>query len=91
MAEFLVESYVARTDSAAVELAAERGRIAAEELTREGTPVRFLRSLFVPEDETCFFLYEADSPEVVRAAVSRAALSFERVAELFGPAEGAVG
>jgi hypothetical protein len=91
MAEFLVESYVARTDSAAVELGAERGRIAAEELTREGTPVRFLRSLFVPEDETCFFLYEADSPEVVRAAVSRAALSFERVAELFSQAEGGVG
>ena len=71
MAEFLVETYVARTDSAAVELGAERSRLAAEELTREGTPVRCLRSIFVPEDETCFFLYEADSADTMRAAVER--------------------
>ena len=83
MAEFLVESYVARTDSAAAERGAERSRLAAERLTREGTRVRYLRSIFVPEDETCFFLYEADSAEAVRLAAARAALPFERVVELF--------
>jgi uncharacterized protein DUF4242 len=81
VAEFLVELYVSRTDGAAVERGADRARLAAEQLSREGTPVRYLRSLFVPEDETCFYLYEATSAEAVRSAAERAALRFERVAE----------
>jgi len=81
MAEFLLEFYVAQTDGAAVERGAERTRLAAEELTREGTPVRYLRSIFVPEDETCFFLYEAASADTVREAAERAELRFERVTE----------
>lgn len=43
-------------------------------MTAEGTPVRFLRSIFVPEDESCFFLYEARDPETVGEAVRRADL-----------------
>lgn len=81
MAEFVVECYVSRTDAGAVERGAERARLAAEELTREGTPVRYLRSIFVPEDETCFFMCEAGSADAVREAARRAALPFERVAE----------
>jgi hypothetical protein len=79
MTEFLVELYVARADAAAVEGAAERARAAAEQLTREGTPVRYLRPIYIPEDETCFHLYEAASAEVVREATRRAALPFERI------------
>ena len=81
MAEFLVEFYVSRSDAGAVELGAVRAREAAEELAREGMPVRYLHSIFVPEDETCFFLYEAGSADAVREAGGRAALRFERVAE----------
>lgn len=81
MAEFLVELYVSRTDPEAVARDAERARAASAELTREGTPVRFLRSIFVPEDETCFFLFEAGAVDVVREAARRAALTFEHVAE----------
>ena len=86
MAEFLVESYVSRRDSQSVERGAERSRLAADELTRAGTPVRYLCSFFVPEDETCFFVYEAASADAVRAAASRAALSFERVIEVVASA-----
>jgi hypothetical protein len=86
MPEFLVECYVSRTGGAAVERGAERARLSAAELTREGTAVRYVRSIFVPEDETCFFLYEADSVDAVTAAACHAALPFERVAELFGQA-----
>jgi len=82
VAEFLVEVYVSRSDAAAVRRGAERTRLAAAELTREGTPVRYLRSIFVPEDETCFYLYEAADAEAVREAATRAAVPFERVAEL---------
>lgn len=81
MPEYLVELYVPRGAQARIADGATRARDAAEQLTREGTPVRYLRSLFVPEDETCFYLYEASSAEVVRDALRRAQLDFERVAE----------
>jgi len=81
VATFLVELYLSRDDAAAVEHGAAAARVAAEQLTREGTPVRFLRSLFVPEDETCFHVYEAASAEAVREAARRASLPFERITE----------
>jgi uncharacterized protein DUF4242 len=81
MSQFLVELYVSRTDASAVAGLAERARVAAEELTREGVPVRYVRSMFLPEDETCFFLCEASTVDAVREAVRRAELPVDRVAE----------
>ena len=63
VAEFLVEMYVSRTDAGAVERGTGRTRVSATRLSAEGTPVRYLRSLFVPNNETCFLLYEAASAE----------------------------
>jgi hypothetical protein len=80
MPEFLIEIYVARADGAAVEHQARSARRAALELTREGKPVQYLRSIFVPEDETCFFLYEASTADDVEEAGRRASLAFDRVA-----------
>ena len=40
----------------------------------EGEPVRFLRSIFVPEDDACFLLYEGPSAQSVKAAALRATL-----------------
>jgi hypothetical protein len=79
--EFLVESYVARADGATVRRGAVRAGKAAQRLTREGVSVRLLRSIFVPEDETCFYLYEASSEDAVRKAVRRAELTFDRISE----------
>lgn len=91
MPEFLVELYVSQTDRGAVEHSADRARLAAEELTLQGTPVRFLRSIFVPADETCFFLYRAATAEDVEAAARRASLSFERVSEAIAEPAGDAG
>jgi hypothetical protein len=44
-------------------------------------PVYFRRTLYLPEEETCFYLYEAETIEQVQEAVRRAALSFERIVE----------
>jgi hypothetical protein len=63
----------------ALQQTSDRARRAAEEMCREGTPVRLLRSIFVPEDDTCFFLYEGPSADAVRVAVSRAQLGAEQV------------
>jgi len=58
---------------------AVRARHATEQLAREGTAVRFVRAVFVPEDDTCFHLYEAASVHDVRSAMRRAELPVERV------------
>jgi Nickel responsive protein SCO4226-like len=88
MAEYLLELYVARSDDAGAERRGEQARRAAEELTREGTPVRYLRSIFVPEDETCFYLYEAATADAVREAARRAQLACERVIEAISQPKG---
>lgn len=82
MAQFLLELYVSRTDAAAVEKGARRAQRAADEMKREGTPVSYLRSIYAPEEETCFYLYEAASVEAVQEVARRAALPAERVIEV---------
>ena len=79
MAEFLVEAYVPRGDSIAAASRDRRARLVAEQLTREGEPIRYLRSIFVPEDETCFYLSEAPSLDRVREAAERASLRIDRI------------
>jgi hypothetical protein len=81
MTEFLVELYVSKTNCAAIGVEWARLNRAAAELTDEGRPVRLLRSIFVPEDETCFLLVEAATAENVRETARRAALACERVVE----------
>jgi hypothetical protein len=78
----MVELYVSRIDAGAVARAAQRARLAADELAREGVPVRYLRSMYVKDDETCFFLFEAESMEIVRAVARAAVLPLEHVAEV---------
>ena len=80
MSEFLVEAYVSRVGPRSGPAVADVSHAAAE-LTAEGRPVRFLRSIFLPEDETCFFLFRAISIDTVREVVRRAGLEFERISE----------
>jgi hypothetical protein len=54
---------------------------AAQDLAETGTPIRHLRSIFVPQDETCFHLFEAPSAEAVREAAQRARLAPQRIVE----------
>jgi hypothetical protein len=79
VAEFLLELYVARGDASAVAGDADRARRAAEELRRSGTSVRYVRSIYIPEDDTCFLVYEASSRDAVRDAAERASLSADRI------------
>ncbi len=79
--EFLAELYLPRLRAGELDDAAARARAAAAAMRRDGTPVRYVRSLFVPEDETCFFLFEAPSAEAVAEASRRAGIAVERVVE----------
>jgi hypothetical protein len=78
---YLAEAYVARPRASELRAHERRARAAAKQLTQQGIPIRFLRSIFVPADEICFYVFEAISAEAVGAACERAALRFERVVE----------
>ena len=69
--EYLAEIYVSSGGARCGELAA-RLLAAADELSASGARVRCVRSIFVPLDETCFFLFEADSEAAVYEAIERA-------------------
>ncbi|MGZ5403071.1 MAG: methyltransferase domain-containing protein [Nocardioides sp.] len=79
MPEFLVELYVAHDDRRTAQHHAECAGRATAELTREGQPLRCVRSIVVPQDETCFLLYEAPSAEAVAEALRRAGLRHEHI------------
>jgi hypothetical protein len=51
----------------------------AERVRRGGLGVRYLGSIFIPTDETCFHLFEADTLGAVREANERARVRFERI------------
>jgi hypothetical protein len=59
--------------------------LAAEALTREGTRVRFGGSIHVPEDELCYFTFEAPSDREVALVAQRAGLDPLRVVEVSPP------
>ena len=79
MTRFLVEAYTPET-AAAAEIEA-RVRAAADELSQAGTPIRYERAIFVPEDEVCFHLLDGPSAGVVGEAIRRAGISPQRIVE----------
>jgi len=79
MAEFLVEVYLRHDDSRTARSHTERAERTAADLNREGRPVRCVRSIFIPEDETFLLLYRAPSLELVEEAVSRMGLTYEHI------------
>ena len=84
---YLVESYLPVTGAEDQAEVVARARAAADELAREGASLRHLDCIFVPEDEMCLLLYEADSAELARAASRRAGIECERVLEAAGGVE----
>jgi hypothetical protein len=78
---YLAEAYLARARVNELRAHEGRARAATMELRRQGTPIRFVRSIFLPADEICFYVFEAFSAEAVGTACERAALRFQRVVE----------
>ena len=79
MPRYLVETYVPRTGADAARAAGRRARAAARQLSREGKPVRYVRTTFLPRDETCFHIFEAVSEDAVTEACRRAEIGSPRV------------
>jgi hypothetical protein len=79
MPSYLVETYVPRSRAADARTTADRARTIAERLSRGGTPVRYVRTTFLPGDETCFHLFEAGSEEAVGEVCRQAGIGSARI------------
>ena len=79
MPRYLVESYVPRSRARNARAAGREARTATAKLVREGTPVRYVRTTLLPDDETCFHIFEAASEEVVVEVCRRAAIATGRI------------
>lgn len=78
---YLVETYLTRAQ-APDRLAREvQARSAAAELRRAGAIVRFHFAIHVPEDELCFFVFDAASPDQAALAALRTGLDPIRLVE----------
>ena len=76
MPMYLVESYGPNRGDALAD-ARERAARAAE----LGADVRYVRTTFLPDDETVLHVFEAASADDLRRAVGLAALQHERIVE----------
>ena len=85
MPSYLVETYLARGHAGERAARERRARSAAEELTRERARVRFDRSIHLPEDEICFYVFDAPSAREAAIAAQRAGLDPLRVVEADPP------
>jgi len=81
VASYVVESYLPRLSCRELSSFEQRLRRAAEIVSRNGTPVEHVRSVHIPDDETCFHFFEAASAEAVGAAGKQAGLVFDRITE----------
>lgn len=81
MPSYLVETFLARGSAGERLDREERAAAAAEALTQEGTLIRFGGSIHLPEDETCFFTFEAPSGREAALVAQRAGLEPIRVVE----------
>ncbi len=75
---FLVERYAADLSVDQLLLAGRRAEEAAA-LLAPGTRTRYLGSVLLHTDEMALCLFEGTSEEVVRIAVERADLAFDRI------------
>jgi hypothetical protein len=78
---YLVETYLPRSRAHEQGARERRARSAAQELTRGATHVRFDRSIHVPADEICFYVFDAPSANDAETAAQRAGLDPIRVVE----------
>ena len=81
MSKFLVERYLPGVTPEQLGEAASAAKETTASMTSEGTPVRYLRSTFIPGEDKCYCLFEGPSADVVKKANERAQLPYERIVD----------
>jgi muconolactone delta-isomerase len=83
---FLVEIELSEAGWLDVQRLSAEIRAAADELARAGTVVRVLRTISVPEEESCFLLFDGESADAVLATCARVPLSVAGISHVQVPA-----
>lgn len=78
---YMVERYLPGLTAAQAADARERIAAATGKLARIGVQLSYLGSTFVPEEESCFCRFEAESRDAVEVACALAAVPFARIVE----------
>ena len=81
MPKYMVERHLPGITSDQLSAAAARAKSTTAQMSEEGTPIRYLRSTFVPGDEKCYCLFDGPSADAVEQANKRADIPYERVVE----------
>jgi hypothetical protein len=79
MNSYLVERYLPGVSEAELRAALTRLGEACAQLCAEGHSVRYVGSMFLPEEETCFCRLDGDSPRTAAKANEIALLPFARI------------
>jgi hypothetical protein len=79
MEVFMVERSLKGIPMDQLAAAQQRAIRTAEEMTKAGTPIKYLRSTFVPEDGRCMCLFESGSCENVEVLNRKAQIPFDTV------------
>jgi hypothetical protein len=82
MASYVVKRHLPGITLEALTGAGLRAKSCAAEMTEEGTPVRWLRSFFIPETEETHCYFEASSSDAVKEVNERANIPFSKIHEV---------
>ena len=69
---------IAMSDLAAAQKAAIK---TSQDFSAQGTPVRYIRSTFVPASGACMCLFEAGAADDVKRVNEKAKIPFDRITE----------
>ncbi|MEJ8836886.1 DUF4242 domain-containing protein [Ramlibacter sp. AN1133] len=79
MEVFMVERSLKGIPMDQLAAAQQRAIATAKEMTAAGTPIRYIRSTFVPESGQCMCLFESKDEGTVKALNEKAKIPFDNV------------
>jgi acid phosphatase class B len=85
--QFFAEVFTARATAEKLATSERRATSAARRLSSADREVQFVRATYIPEDEICFFVFDASSGHDAALAARRAGLEPIRVVEAVSSAK----
>jgi hypothetical protein len=81
MPNFVVERYRSSSDPDSLGAVADRLTASVRQVGPDGTSLRYVDTIFLPGDETCLHLFEAESEADVRAVTQLAGIDVDRIVQ----------
>ena len=81
MPNYIVQRTLPSFTSEQLASAASSAKSTTAQMSQEGTPVRYLRSFFIPGEDKCFCLFQGPSAQAVKQANDRAGLPYDSISE----------